>query len=391
MLAVVPDRLVILVPTILQAAFFFALGACVGSFVNVVAGRWPLGQDFVSPSSRCTTCGRSLSWWENLPILSWVALRGRCRTCGVWIGAQHLWVEVGMGVLFAATVVLLYGGPFGSEADAAWWVRCGAWGSAPMLLAVLALWGCLMAASLIDAETGYIPLGITGLALGVALAAATLQGAMAQSPLPSVWPTGTLPPMLQKAGLGGLAGAGAACVSLAMGWLPRSFASIEPDRALGSGEARREVLLELPCLALPASGAALGAWALAGVDLPSWLAALGAASAGMLAGGGAIWLTRILGTLAFGREAMGLGDVHLLAAAGAVIGWRDALLAYLIAPFVALGWIAATSLRARLRGSQASELPYGPHLALAVVIAFLGRPWVLPIARALFMPPTGGA
>ena len=391
MLAALPERLVILVPVILQAAFFFALGASVGSFVNVVAGRWPLGQDFVAPSSRCTTCGRSLAWWENIPILSWIALRGRCRTCGVWIGSEHVWVEFGVGILFAGTVVLLYGGLLPGEPEHAWWTRLGAWGSSPMLLAVLALWGCLVAASLIDAATGYIPIGITGLALMVALVAAVVQGVMTDPRVPAGWPTGTMAVAWQVAGLGGLLGTAIACALLWSGTLPRSFASIEPEREIQSAEARREVLLETPFILIPLAGAGL-AFALIRVDaLPEPLAALGMAGVGMLVGGGSVWLTRILGTLGFGREAMGLGDVHLMAAAGAVIGWRDALLAYLIAPFVALGWIAVSGALARMRGGATRELPYGPHLALAVVIAFLGRPWVVPLARALFVPPSAGA
>ena len=380
------DRLVILVPTILQAVFFFALGACVGSFVNVVAGRWPLGQDFVSPASRCTTCGRSLRWWENVPIVSWIALRGRCRTCGVWIGAGHLWVEVGMGVLFAGTVVLLYAGPFSSSPDALWWVRQGAWGTAPMLVSVLALWGCLVAASLIDAETGYIPLGITGLAWGVAMVMAVVQGAASGAPIPPGWPTGALEPRFAAAGLGGLIGIAAACVLLWKGWIPRSFASIDPERELSPSEARREVLLEWPFLALPTVGAVVGAWLLAGVCGSAVMHAVGSAGLGALVGGGVIWVTRIAGTLGFGREAMGLGDVHLLSAAGAVVGWRDALLAFLLAPFVALAWIAVRAVIGRLRGEVPRELPYGPHLAIAVVVVFLGRPWVVPLARLLFLP-----
>jgi leader peptidase (prepilin peptidase)/N-methyltransferase len=391
MLASLPDRLVILVPTILQAAFFFALGASVGSFVNVVAGRWPLGQDFVAPASRCTTCGRSLSWWENVPIVSWIALRGRCRTCGVWIGSEHVWVEIGMGALFALTVVLLYGGLLPGEPELVWWSRLGAWRTAPMLLAVLALWGCLSAASLIDAATGYIPLGITGLALAVALIASTAQGVMTALALQSGWPTGSVTVAWQIAGLGGLVGTAVACALLWSGRLPRSFASIEPDRELQPGEARREVLVELPFILLPAAGGGIAASLVQPDSLPPPLAALGTACLGMLVGGGTIWLTRILGTLGFGREAMGLGDVHLMAAAGAVIGWRDALLAYLIAPFVALAWIAASGALARMRGSATRELPYGPHLALAVMIAFLGRPWVVPLARGLFIPTPPGA
>ena len=383
------ERLILWIPVAMQAAFFFAFGASVGSFVNVVAGRWPRGQDFVSPPSRCETCGRGLSWFENVPIVSWIALRGRCRTCGVRIGSRHLWVELGAATLFAATVVLLYAGPFTSlvAPETNWWLRLGAWGSSPALIAVLTLWGCLLAASLIDAETGYIPLGITSLALGVALACMTAQGLLApaeQSPGTLAWPTGRLGPGWAGASLGALLGTALSAVLLAWGRLPRSFASIDPIAEVAPRVARLEMLKEIAFLVPPVLLAFAGSRALGQVAMPMPMSALASSALGMAVGGGAIWLTRILGTLGFGREAMGLGDVHLMAAAGAVIGWRDALLAYLLAPFIALAWVAVSGGLARFRGKPAREMPYGPHLALACALVFLGRPWVVPAARLAF-------
>jgi len=386
------DRLVILVPTLLQAAFFFALGASVASFVNVIAWRWPRGQGIVNPPSRCSTCGRSLQWWENIPILSWIALRGRCRSCGVRIGCSHVLVELGVAALFAATVVLLYGGPFTERAapDATWWTRLGAWETAPALLAVLSLWGCLIAASLIDAETGYIPLGITSLAMGVGLVAMTAQGCMTRATDPFLlpgWPTGFLTPMWVGVGLGGLIGVASAAVLLWKNWLPRSFATIDPIEEVAASVARKEVMKEFLFLALPLVGCIAGGWLFRDAALPAPLAALGASALGLLVGAATIWLTRIFGTLAFGREAMGLGDVHLMAAAGCVIGWRDSLITYLLAPFLALIWVLISGGLAKMRGKTARELPYGPHLALACMIVFLLRPWVVPITSTLFGLP----
>jgi len=385
------DPLLIRLPAVLQGLFFFALGACVGSFVNVIAWRWPRGQGITRPASRCGTCGRSLSWWENVPVFSWVALRGRCRTCGVQLGWSHMAVEIGCGALFAVTVVLLFMGPFREpvEPDAAWWIRAGAMRAAPLLAGVLMLWLCLLAASLVDAETGLIPLGLTSVAMVTGLVAAAVQGLVWTGTGVQgshAWPQGWPSPNWTGAGLGGLLGLLGSVLLLWSGMLPRSFAAFDDIADMEPAEARRELLKEVGFLAAPVAGMCLG-WAFAQPEPSEPLRAIASSSLGLLVGGGTIWATRILGTVAFGREAMGLGDVHLLAAAGTVIGWRDCLIAYLLAPFLALAWLAVSGGLARLRGKAAKELPYGPHLALACVVVFLGRPWVVPVFRQLFVLP----
>src|ERR1039457_1688631 len=65
------------------------LGLAFGSFLNVCLSRWPTGESIVRPRSHCRQCGRTLAWWENIPLLSWLALRGRCRTCRAWIGWRY--------------------------------------------------------------------------------------------------------------------------------------------------------------------------------------------------------------------------------------------------------------------------------------------------------------
>jgi leader peptidase (prepilin peptidase) / N-methyltransferase len=76
------------------------LGLAFGSFLNVCLTRWPLGESILKPRSHCRACGRTLAWWENLPLVSWLALRGRCRTCGAWIGWRYPLVELTVGVLW---------------------------------------------------------------------------------------------------------------------------------------------------------------------------------------------------------------------------------------------------------------------------------------------------
>lgn len=72
-------------------------GLAFGSFLNVCVTRWPAGESIVKPRSHCRSCTRTLSWWENIPLLSWIALRGRCRTCGEWIGWRYPLVELAVG------------------------------------------------------------------------------------------------------------------------------------------------------------------------------------------------------------------------------------------------------------------------------------------------------
>lgn len=78
------------------------LGLVVGSFLNVCIYRLPRGQSVNWPGSRCTTCDRSLAWYENIPVLSWVVLRGRCRTCGEHISVMYPIVEAITAALFIA-------------------------------------------------------------------------------------------------------------------------------------------------------------------------------------------------------------------------------------------------------------------------------------------------
>ena len=86
---------------ILGTIFAGLMGLAFGSFLNVCLSRWPQGESVVSPRSHCRNCGRTLAWWENVPLVSWLALRGRCRTCRAWIGWRYPLVELAVGALWA--------------------------------------------------------------------------------------------------------------------------------------------------------------------------------------------------------------------------------------------------------------------------------------------------
>lgn len=82
----------------------FVIGLLFGSFMNVCLSRWPAGESIIKPGSHCRSCGHMLSWWENIPILSWIFLCGRCRKCKAWIGWRYPAVELLMGLLLVAAI-----------------------------------------------------------------------------------------------------------------------------------------------------------------------------------------------------------------------------------------------------------------------------------------------
>ena len=91
--------------TLLFQIYAFAFGAVIGSFLNVCILRWPRERSIVRPRSRCPSCGHQLEWFENVPIFSWIALRGRCRCCDEWISIQYPIIEliVAIGWVVAIT------------------------------------------------------------------------------------------------------------------------------------------------------------------------------------------------------------------------------------------------------------------------------------------------
>ncbi|MDX6466384.1 MAG: leader peptidase (prepilin peptidase) / N-methyltransferase [Gaiellaceae bacterium] len=96
------------------AAIALLPGLAFGSFLNVVAARVPLRRSIVSPASACMSCGNELAWYDNVPLVSWLVLRGRCRSCGTHIPARYPAVELVTALLVAGSVW-----KFGLTGDAA--------------------------------------------------------------------------------------------------------------------------------------------------------------------------------------------------------------------------------------------------------------------------------
>jgi leader peptidase (prepilin peptidase)/N-methyltransferase len=181
---------------ILLGAWVVLLGATVGSFLNVVIARVPEGESIVSPGSRCPTCRTPIAWYDNVPVVSWLVLRGRCRRCGAPISPRYLVVE-----LLGAAAAL-----------AAWW-RHGLSVAAALELAFVAL---LLALSAIDLDRWELPHELTRplLALGLVASALSASGA----------------PSLRASALGAAVGFGAFWIVMKVGAL------LARQEAMGVGD-----------------------------------------------------------------------------------------------------------------------------------------------------------
>ena len=84
--------------------YIFTLGCCIGSFINVLVNRLPRGESIISPRSKCTTCGHKIRWYDNIPLISWVNLYGKCRNCKAPISLFYPFVELITGFFFLLSI-----------------------------------------------------------------------------------------------------------------------------------------------------------------------------------------------------------------------------------------------------------------------------------------------
>lgn len=363
--------------------FVSIAGACVGSFLNVVIYRLPEGRSVIHPPSHDPKTGRRLAWFENIPIVSWLVLRGRARFTGDPISVQYPLVEAVTAALFGGLFIAYYLTPLRPD-----FYHAGLEATWPVFVVHLVLLASLVAATVIDFRLYIIPLQLPWLVTTVALLL-----------LPVAAWRGWVPPNVEVmprtgyaatwAGLGATVGLAFSLALLQAAVLPRSFNDLEdhltddapsdepedPHAFLAHPHPRREVMKELLFLSLPIMGAVLAVvWGPSVLGRPApGVEALGGVLCGYFVGAALVWGIRILGTLAFGKEAMGLGDVHLVAAIGAVVGPVDVIFVFFTAPFLGLlGAVVTAGLASILKG-RTRIIPYGPYLAAAALVVMLLR------------------
>jgi leader peptidase (prepilin peptidase)/N-methyltransferase len=341
-------------------AVITVLGAFIGSFLNVCIHRMPLGQSIVSPPSHCPHCGDRIPMTLNIPVITWLWLRGRCRACRAPISPRYLGVEILTAVAFAIA-----------------WLRFGH-NDPAHAFALCALFSSFIVATFIDFEHFIIPDEIT---IG-----GTVAGFILSAIAPALHSTVTATIALQRSALGIAVGFGAVYGVVRLGKLLFGREHIElppssrvvfheegvilPDRDIPFGEIfyrdsdtirLRGRHIELADRCYPEADVSLTQKALR-IGEDSFEPATEP------------YLAADVDELVLPREAMGFGDVKFMAAIGAFLGWQSTLFTLGFASLI--GAVVGVTLIGIGRREWSSRLPFGPYLAVgALVWVFGGSHW----------------
>jgi leader peptidase (prepilin peptidase)/N-methyltransferase len=289
----------------------FLLGLLFGSFLNVCISRLPAHESILKPRSHCPACGRPIRWYDNIPLLSWLILRARCRDCNAPISWRYPLVELAVGLW-----LLIMGSRFGALITHTWNIDQ--------------------------------PLYIWWISHTINLIGLTILGFLLIGLLVMDWRTHRLPDAFTLTGIG--IGVLLACMQAIF------LAPGEGDIVLNSTRQLR--------LSSPGSFAAQGNVFLTGPEALVFgrIAAVCGAALILLA---VRWLYKRLR----GREGMGLGDVKLLALIAAFLGFTQSLLA-LFAGVLAAALYGLTLLLRR-RATTTTRIPFGSFLAAGGLFAAL--------------------
>jgi len=354
-------------PVVFGYVFTFALGALIGSFLNVVIHRVPRGESIVFPNSTCPKCKNPIKPYDNLPVISWLMLGGKCRRCKEKIAARYPAVELLTGILFALTF---------------WAV-----GFTALLPVALVFVAVMVSLIFIDAEHMILPdvitLPLLGLVVLVRILYPVFFGAEYFADLKYA-PLSTLQdfPAWLSALTGAVVGAS---TGVALLWIAseissrfRNNAEIEEETDVENDDETDEPIfgmspekarnLKILCGVIGAIGGAV--LLLTVKNPPVWLQSLYGAIFGALVGGGFLWLVGEIWKRLRGVEAMGLGDVKMMFAVGALLGWRLTLLSVFLGAFS--GAIIGVFLVSRQQEKDMqTQIPFGIFLGIGAVIALL--------------------
>jgi len=358
------------VPDWIWFVFIFAFGCCVGSFLNVVIYRLPRDKSLITPPSACPACGKHIRFYDNIPLISWLLLGAKCRYCKAPISPRYFVIELLTGSVFLGLFILYFHTDLldGGRVDGGWFIY---------LLHIILL-AAFIAASAIDLEHWVIPLSICWFITSVGLVASGVGVYIIEGPS-LIRAYSLLPSASANTGalaVGAMAGLGISWALLTTGVVKRSYETEDrkqktEDRSEQKFNHRLESCKEAVFL-LPIIICSVAAFWIIRETVPMEtrngfptqhpvIAGLLGSLWGYFVGCGIVWGIRIFGTLAFGKEAMGLGDVHLMGAAGAVIGPLFVVVAFFIAPFFGLAWAGFQMFFKKIR-----QIPYGPFLSLGI-------------------------
>ena len=357
-------------PFSFYAASAFILGLIFGSFLNVVIHRVPRGESIVFPGSHCGACGAPVKAFDNIPLVSFALLRGRCRSCRARISFSYPAVELCAGLVFVAIVFK----------------------TGPSWEAILEFaFACLMISLVvIDARHRLLPNVIIYPAFLFSLIGSTARAASGARLSPE-FDVSILFPDLQSEFMpwsSALFGGALFAIAAPGFWLldkldPILFGKYFDEEDEGEDEGQTEVCLSIRVTMILGVITAV-AWAAMAVFLssryqPAFEDAYGGllrASAGALISGGLLWCIRALYFFIRGFEGMGLGDIKMMSVVGAFLGFGGALGALLLGSVI--GVIAGLILIFfRGRGGQGfkTPLPFGTCLGVASLIVMTLAPF----------------
>ena len=341
------------VPPHFWSAVLFVFGCIVGSFLNVCIYRMPRGKSVISPPSHCPNCNYSIPFFLNVPLVTWIMLRGKCANCRAPISIRYFLVELLTGLMFLGCWLI-----YGRQSPAVALVYC-------------IIMAGLIAATFIDLEHFIIPDEITigGIVMGFLCSFAVPALHDARGNAPKALLASFLGIVVGGLLVEGVRQAG----KLAFGRLKLAFESetkvffgetgmVLPDREIPYEEIfyRKSDAIRFHAKRVELADRCL-------IDVDVALSPLKLKIAGEeFDPEQNLYMEAVTDQIVLPREAMGFGDVKFMAAIGAFLGWQATIFSLIVSSFI--GAIVGGTLILLKRHERSNPIPYGPYIAAAAAI-----------------------